>query len=111
MCFTCGAASQGCGTGTWEGGIHAQMGWSDARGLRVVSVREDGPSDEAGLEPGDVIVAIEGEPLEGKTVDEVRALLRGPVGTNVALEVRRGDTLEELHVERAPYRSSQLDIF
>lgn len=50
----------------------AQLGISieDAEaGARIVSVREDGPADEAGLEEGDVIVALGGAELS-RAVDE-----------------------------------------
>jgi putative serine protease PepD len=47
-----------------------------------------GPADEAGLEPGDVILAIDGEPVEGSSELIVAIRSRQP-GDTVTLTVRR----------------------
>lgn len=97
-----GLALAACGSGSWEGGIHARMGWSESGGLRVIEVPE-GPAREAGLEVDDVIVAIDGVPIDDLPQREVVAMLRGPVGTLVQLTVRRGDEEIDLELDRAPY--------
>lgn len=91
-----------CGSGTWEGGVHAKMGWSP-EGLRVIEVPE-GPAMEAGLRVDDRIVAIDEKPLDGLSQDEVHALLRGPVGFPVMLDLRRNGQPVRVEVDRAPYR-------
>jgi C-terminal processing protease CtpA/Prc len=94
-----------CGGGAWNGGIIARLAWSEVGGLRVVEVPEDGAAADGGLEVGDRIVQIDGEPVRGRTEREIVEDLRGEVGTEVVLEVSRdGETLE-LRIERAPYRS------
>ncbi|MBA3360883.1 MAG: S41 family peptidase [Acidimicrobiia bacterium] len=63
--------------------------------LVVVSTFADGPARLAGLEVGDVLVAVDGESIVGSTVDEVTAAVRGPAGTRVELRVNRaGETIE-----------------
>ncbi len=47
------------------------------------------PAFEAGLMPGDVLVSVDGRPIEGFTLDETVALIRGPKGTEVVLGVSR----------------------
>lgn len=99
-----------CGAGEWRGGIHARMAFHPEKGLRVVEVPE-GPAREAGLGEGDRIVAIDGAPVEGHTLDEVRERLEGPVGTEVELTVERSEETDQTHtqvlrVRRAPYRAA-----
>jgi len=48
----------------------------------------------AGINPGDLITSIDGEPTDRLTMDEVLARLRGHPGTDVNLIIRRGDRLE-----------------
>lgn len=59
-------------------------------GIEVVNVQAGGPAAEAGLEPGDVLVQVNGVSLEGMTLDDVAALIRGEEGTPVTLTYRRG---------------------
>ena len=67
-------------------------------GVRLAEIRPGGPADDAGLEVGDVVVGIGGEPAE--TVDEVRGAVdaRQP-GDELKVEVRRGDDTETVTVE------------
>lgn len=50
---------------------------------------EGGPAEKAGLKRGDRIIAIDGKTTIGKTINEVVAAIRGPVGTTVNLQVMR----------------------
>ncbi len=60
---------------------------SDERGLRVVKVIESSPAAEAGLRPADLIVAVNGVPMGGMTLEEAAGKLQGPAGTQVELWV------------------------
>lgn len=71
----------------------------DTRGdfLTIVSPIEGSPAEAAGLRPGDMIVAIDGENMEGYTPEEARQRVLGPAGTTVVLTVAREgepDTME-----------------
>jgi carboxyl-terminal processing protease len=48
------------------------------------------PAERAGLLPGDQVLAADGEPLDGLTVDSASSRIRGPRGSVVVLTVRRG---------------------
>jgi carboxyl-terminal processing protease len=78
--------------------------------LHVENVILDGPSDKAGLQPEDMISAIDGKPvpqlLEGTTTLEVwqkrvTQVLRGEPGTRVRLTIQRaGKTLDPVTITR-----------
>lgn len=96
------ALAAGCSS-TSEGGIHARLGWMPGR-LRVVQVPARGPAAQAGLQPGDELVSIDGVPVDLMSLERATQTLRGPVGSQVTLEVRRHGELLRATVKRAPYR-------
>jgi carboxyl-terminal processing protease len=57
------------------------------RGLRVLTVFDDSPAQRGGLRPGDVITAVDGKSLAGKTSEQATSLIKGPAGTSVTLTV------------------------
>ncbi|QIE40986.1 S41 family peptidase [Meridianimarinicoccus aquatilis] len=61
--------------------------------VKVVSPIDGTPADEAGIEAGDFITHVDGEPVLGMTLDEAVDLMRGPVGSDIIITVvREGDT-------------------
>jgi carboxyl-terminal processing protease len=73
------------------------------KGLRVAQVFPRSPADEAGIEPGDTVVSVEGESLAGQSATEATKKIKGPEGTEVTIEVRDGKSgrLRELTLTRA----------
>jgi carboxyl-terminal processing protease len=68
----------------------------------VVSSPIDGsPAKEAGVEPGDVLVAVDGESVQGEDVKGISERVRGPEGSEVELTVLRDGEEREFTVERA----------
>lgn len=61
----------------------------DFAGARIVRISRHSPAARAGVQNGDVIVAVNGASLNGKTLSEIVDLLRGPVGRKVAIMIRR----------------------
>jgi carboxyl-terminal processing protease len=59
--------------------------------VKVVSPIDDTPAAQAGLEPGDFLTHIDGEPVLGLTLPEAVEKMRGPVGSEINLTVRRED--------------------
>ena len=92
----------------WLGsGQRAMLGLvveDDARGARVTAVSPGGPADEAGIEIGDVITAIDGRALvdDGRRRPS-RALIERlseiDPGATVSLGVARGDETRAVEVE------------
>lgn len=67
-------------------------------GSEIVGVNERGPSAAAGIEAGDLITRIDGEPVDELSGAEIAARLRGEAGTEVALELRRPGVEEPIEV-------------
>lgn len=86
--------------------VAAQIGSPRSEGALVREVLPGSPAADAGLQPGDVIVGVEGDPIEGES-DLPRALDQFDVGDEVTLEIARGEeTLEVTAVLRqAPNES------
>ena len=63
-------------------------------GYRITKLNSNGPAQEAGLLPGDVIIAADGQSVIGLTLEEGTDLVRGPEGTQVSITIlRAGQTL------------------
>lgn len=60
--------------------------------VKVVSPIDDTPAFRAGLKPGDFITHLDGEAVLGLTLNEAVDRMRGKVGTDITLSVRRIDT-------------------
>ncbi len=67
-------------------GIEVTMenGW-----VKVVSPIDDTPAYRAGMQPGDFITHLDGEPVQGLTLSEAVDRMRGPASTDIRLTVRR----------------------
>jgi carboxyl-terminal processing protease len=59
--------------------------------LVVVAPISGSPAERAGLKAGDLVLATDGDALDGLTVDEARDRIRGPKGSTVTLTIQRGD--------------------
>jgi len=68
------------------------------RGLVVLRVVEDSPADAAGLEPGDIITAVDGEAVEPPVTLSDIVAEREP-GDHIVLTVHRPHEAEELEVD------------
>ncbi|GHV66971.1 peptidase S41 [Spirochaetia bacterium] len=62
--------------------------------VEVASPIEDTPGWRAGINPGDLIISIDGEPTDVLSMDDVLARLRGEPGVELKLLIRRGANLE-----------------
>ena len=59
----------------------------ESRGLLIARVFNSSPAARAGLQPGEVIVAVNGRPLKGLSPDAAVALVKGLPGTDVKLGI------------------------
>lgn len=86
-------------------GIGAFVNENDDGSFEIVAPIEGQPAMVAGLLPGDIIIAVDGESVIDLSFDEIILLVRGPSGTEVNLLVRREDEPESLEftIVRATY--------
>ena len=63
---------------TMEGGV-----------VKVVSPIDDTPASKAGVQPGDYIIAIDGKPALGLTINEAVDKMRGPINSPIVITLRR----------------------
>src|SRR5699024_776396 len=75
-------------TGDFEG-IGAEV-MQEGSKIIISSPMKGSPAEEAGIEPSDQILAVDGESLEGMTTTEAVQLIRGERGTDVVLTIQRG---------------------
>ena len=68
-----------------------------SRGLEVVQLLEPGPASAAGVRVGDIVLELDGRPIEG--VGDLQRLLVGDViGRNLELKIERGGSARSLSV-------------
>lgn len=72
-------------SGEFEG-IGATLTYTNGQAV-VVAPLEGSPAEKAGIQPGDVIVAVDGEDVTEFNLSEVIGRVRGPKGTSVVLSV------------------------
>ena len=68
--------------------------------LVVVAPMDGSPAERAGLRSGDVVTAVDGRSVDGETLDEAIARIRGPKGTTVVLSIDRAGELLDLSIVR-----------
>jgi len=67
-------------------GIEVSM---EAGVVKVISPIDNSPADKEGVKAGDYIVKIDDEQVQGKSLTEAVELMRGPVGSDLKITIRR----------------------
>jgi len=57
--------------------------------LTLIEAYENSPAIEAGLIPGDQILSVNGESTKGRSSEDIRNIMRGAPGTDIAMVVKR----------------------
>ncbi|HUT14624.1 MAG TPA: S41 family peptidase [Anaerolineae bacterium] len=84
------------------GGIGVTVVSTDEGYLRATRLIPGAPAEKAGVRPGDLILEVDGNSLRGLAMPASIGLLRGTIGTEVRLLLRRpDDELVELALTRA----------
>lgn len=80
------------------GGLGIEVSMDESGLVRVVSPIDDTPADRAGIEAGDLISHLDGDPVKGLTLNEAVEKMRGPVGADIVLTVLREGVAEPFDV-------------
>ena len=78
-------------------GIGAQVTLTEA-GLTVIAPIPGAPAEKSGIRAGDLILAVDGEDIDGLTLIESVNRIRGPGGTEVTLLVRHVGDFEDVSI-------------
>ena len=70
------------------GGLGIEVGM-EAGVIKVISPIDNSPASEVGIKAGDYIIKVDGVQIQGKSLSEAVDLMRGPVGSNIEITVRR----------------------
>jgi len=68
--------------------------------VKITDIIEGGPAHRMGMKPGDVILEVDGQDVDGLSMEEVTALIRGEAGTYVKLKIRRNDNVIVYNIRR-----------
>ncbi|MFQ3215161.1 MAG: carboxyl-terminal processing protease [Marivirga sp.] len=77
------------------GGIGTAVGRFDDK-IVVLMTYEDGPAESAGVKIGDEIVAIDSRGIGDLSTNDINTLLKGQLGTPIAISIRRTGNKEEM---------------
>ncbi|EOD06683.1 hypothetical protein EMIHUDRAFT_446462 [Emiliania huxleyi CCMP1516] len=106
-----GSSARG-GGGGGGGGAGAGPAQKGSPSILVLSALE-GYAYDAGVRPGDRILQIDGRPISGARVEEVKNMLRGEPGTQVSLLLQRDGSTQEaipIDVQRAEVRLPDVSL-
>lgn len=81
-------------------GIGAAIGVRSALPT-IIRTIPGSPAEQAGLKAGDVIVAVNDEPVQDETVDQIVQKIRGQSGTSVKVGVKRSEEVKDFTITRA----------
>ncbi len=90
-------------------GVGMQLAMNKEQKIVVIAPIEGSPAQRAGVRAGDIVSAVNGNPVTGLALDAVVKQIRGPQGTHVSVSFLRGkETIEvpltraEIHIKAVP---------
>lgn len=95
-------------SGSIGGGIGAEIGLRNGQ-LTIIRPLKDSPALQAGVQAGDIIVAVNDEDASGWTVDQVVQKIRGEIGSKVTVKVLRDRETKDITVVRQEVKSPTVE--
>ena len=80
--------------------LEACTAMSETCVLVVIAPLEGSPAEAAGIQSGDIVQAVDGESVNGLTVQDAVTKVRGPKGTDVTLTINRDGEVFDLTITR-----------
>ncbi len=80
-------------------GIGVYLVANDDNEIEIVAPIEDTPGERAGLQPKDLIIAVNGETVNASVMDETISKVKGEPGTSVTLTIYRPSIKDKFDVE------------
>lgn len=77
----------------------------DGTGMDIKGVEPDGPAEEQGILPGDILIEVAGQSLAGMTSAEVSQIIGGEKGTTVEVGILRNGEKLTFTLERKSIRA------
>jgi carboxyl-terminal processing protease len=80
------------------GGLGIEVTMEDGV-VKVVSPIDDTPAAKAGVRSGDIIVALDGDSVQGMTLNQAVDKMRGPVNSPITLSVKREGVSDPIEIK------------
>jgi len=77
------------------GGLGMEIGLRNKK-VTIIAPIDDSPAQRMGIQAGDIIEEIDGHPVQDWNINKVSKHLRGKIGTDVALTIRRPGIIEAI---------------
>jgi carboxyl-terminal processing protease len=90
-------------------GIGAMLEMKDGF-VTVISTLKNSPAKQAGIQSGDIITKVNGNPTKGQALDKVVTQIRGPKGTSVNLTIFRSNKESDYKITRDEIQTNSLDL-
>ncbi len=84
---------------------------SDSGYVSIEGFLDNSSAEEAGMEIGDVIVAINGEDIYGKSVTEIASMVKGEAETTVDVTIVRGTETLDYTLERKEVATPSVSLY
>ncbi len=80
-------------------GIGAELGTNDNKDILVISPLDGSPAEKAGIKPGDIIIAVDGQSTANWSLSQAVDKIRGTKGTDVRITIIHKDAKEKKDVK------------
>jgi carboxyl-terminal processing protease len=90
------------------GGVGAVVRMNDANQVVIAEARRGWPAERAGVKAGDIILAVDGKSVNGLTLNQAVDLVRGPLGSEVELTLKRANVAQPLVLKMT---RAQINVF